>query len=208
MITLLFAALAQAAAPDCVTIGKPQPSKVYVYSRRDFNDALNEFTNQWQEVSETGLRLRVKRGTEVIIYTNRHRIVDDVSVIDSSSQALANGSLIEKTTFRPGVIGDPAFKACAGRSWTIIAGTASHESTKTGTISVPTDRGSLRIMALRESVTVPAGRFDAVRYIRTMATPSGQTIDEYWKSIEHGVVVKQISTAPGGRSTMVLVRIQ
>jgi hypothetical protein len=42
-----------------------------------------------------------------------------------------------------------------------------------------------------------------VRYVRT-----SQSTDEYWKSIEHGVVVKHIATLPSGAMTEVLSAIR
>ena len=50
---------------------------------------------------------------------------------------------------------------------------------------------------------MPAGSFDTVHYVRT-----SQSNDEYWKSIEHGVVVKHIATTPVGTVTEVLVEIR
>ena len=50
---------------------------------------------------------------------------------------------------------------------------------------------------------MPAGTFDTVRYIRT-----SQSVDEYWKSIEHGVVVKHIATANGVTITETLTAIK
>ena len=66
-----------------------------------------------------------------------------------------------------------------------------------------TPAGTLRIVAIREKVTVPAGTFDAVHYIRT-----SQSTDEYWKSLEHGVIVKHIGTLPTGVVTEVLLSIK
>jgi len=42
-----------------------------------------------------------------------------------------------------------------------------------------------------------------VRYVRT-----SQSTDEYWKSIEHGVIVKHTGTLPVGTVTDVLVSIR
>lgn len=202
----ILTAAQKPAPPDCVTIGKANPKKVYAYQRSGTAASANQYTQQWEEITETGSRVRVTNGTDVIVQVNRHRIVDDVSVIDATTSSNRSGT--ETTTFRPGVIGDPAFKACAGRSWRISTGTASHTSTKTGTMSFPLDTGTLRIVSIRESVTVPAGRFDAVRYIRSLSTGGGETVDEYWKSIEHGVIVRHDSRFPGGSSTEVLIAIR
>ena len=206
-IALTLLLLAQRAAPpDCVTIGTPDPKKVFVYQRQGDGAQAHQYSQQWEDVTPTGSRVRVTRATNVIVQTNQHRVVDDVSVIDSS--ASTSRSLRDKTTFRPGVIGDPIFKACAGRTWTIPVSTASHESTQGATHTVPSYAGTLRIVAIRESVTVPAGRFDTVRFIRSLNAEGHQTVDEYWKSIEHGVIVKHVSTLPGGASTEMLIAIR
>jgi hypothetical protein len=55
---------------------------------------------------------------------------------------------------------------------------------------------------------MPAGRFDTVRYTRTLKTPGRTSVDEHWKSLEHGVVVKHVSTLPTGTSTDVLTAIR
>ena len=129
-----------------------------------------------------------------------------MSVIRAMSTGGA-GAGNTRTTFSPGVVGDPLFRACAGRSWPIPAVTARHSSSH-GEHSATTYPGTLAIVAIREPVTVPAGSFQAVRFSRTGATPVGTSVEEYWKSIEHGVIVKHTSTLPGGASTAVLVSIR
>ena len=138
----------------------------------------------------------------MIVQVNEHLIVDDVAILAKSTKLDAKGSVIDTTTFRPGLVSDPAVRVCAGRSWPIPAVTASYRSAQTNA-SAPTPAGTLKIVALRERVTVPAGTFETVRYIRT-----SQSTDEYWKSIEHGVVVKHIGTLPMGTVTEVLSAIR
>ena len=106
------------------------------------------------------------------------------------------------TSFRPGIVGDPAFRACAGRTWQIPAVTALFQS---GTLKVTqqTPAGSLRIVGIRERVTVPAGTFDTVRYVRT-----SQSTDEYWKSIDQGVIVKHIGKVNAVTITETLTAIK
>ena len=66
-----------------------------------------------------------------------------------------------------------------------------------------------RLRTLRGGAVRRRGRFQSIRYTRTMATPVRQSVDEYWKSIDHGVViVKHTSTLSGGASTEVLVSIR
>ena len=63
---------------------------------------------------------------------------------------------------QPGVVADPAYRACAGRTWPISSVMATNESAQ-GRFSAATPAGTLTIKAIRESVTVPAGRFDTFR---------------------------------------------
>ena len=191
----------------CVTIGTPKPTVGYTYQHRDSNGTVSQFTQHWEEVTPTGSRLRIVRGAKVTIQVNEHHIEEDVSVIDATTSSDASGGVNSKTTFRPGVVGDPAFRACAGRSWPIHVVTARHSSAQ-GNASAPTYAGTLTIVALREAVTVPAGRFDTVHYIRTSTTPVGKSVDEYWKSIEHGVIVRHTSKGPTGVATEVLQAIR
>ena len=50
---------------------------------------------------------------------------------------------------------------------------------------------------------MPAGTFDTVHYVRT-----SQSTDDYWKSIEHGVIVKHTGTLPVGTVSETLVEIR
>jgi len=197
---------------DCVDIGKPQPTMGYTYRYRDSRGGAAEYTSRWDEVSATGSRVRTARrgagGSSASVQVNRHRIVDNIVMIEQSTQSGTdtNGPLRNATTFRPAIFGDPAFRACAGRSWRIASVTATHVSLR-GSHSAKSDVGELRIVALRVPVTVPAGRFDTVHYTRTMTSPVGRVTDEYWKSIEHGVIVKHRSTLPGATVSEELVSI-
>jgi hypothetical protein len=187
---------------DCVVIGTPKPSMTYVYEHAETNGKMTQVTNIWESVTDAGSRLRTNGPNGVTVQANEHRIVDDVAMIEKSTKLDANGGVIDTTMFRPGIVGDPAFRACAGRSWTIPAVTATYQS-RQANASATSPAGTLRIVSIRERITVPAGTFDAVRYVRT-----SQSTDEYWKSIEHGVVVKHTGTLPVGTVTDVLVSIR
>jgi len=219
LMTVYLAAVADAGAgsapqanADCVDIGKPKPTLGFTYRYRDSRGGASEYTARWDEVSATGSRVRTTRrgagGSSTSVQVNRHRIVDDLSMIEQSTQSGsdASGPFRSTTTFRPAIAGDPAFRACAGRSWRIASVTATNLSPR-GSYSAKSDAGELRIVALRESTTVPAGRFDAVHYTRTTTSPVGRVTDEYWKSIEHGVIVKHRSTLPGATVSEELVSI-
>jgi hypothetical protein len=193
---------AQTPPGDCVVIGTPKPSVTYVYQHSESSGTVTQVTNIWESVTDTGSRLRTSGPNGVTVQANEHRIADDVAMIEKSTKLDANGGVIDTTMFRPGIVGDPAFRACAGRSWTIPAVTATYQS-RQANASATSPAGTLRILAIRERITVPAGTFDAVRYVRT-----SQSTDEYWKSIEHGVVVKHTGTLPVGTVTDVRVSIR
>ena len=110
-------------------------------------------------------------------------------------------------TYSPGAIGDPAFKACAGKTWQIPQVNATSRSAR-GSFSLKTDPGTMTIVSVRESVTVPAGTFDTVHYTKTMNSGRGQLVDDFWKSIEHGVTVKRASRQPGSVATEILIAVK
>lgn len=193
---------AQTPPGDCVVIGTPKPSVTYVYQHSETNGKVTEVSNIWESVTDTGSRLRTNGPAGATVQANEHRIVDDVSLIEKSTKLDAKGGVIDTTTFRPGIVGDPAFHACVGRSWAIPAVTATYQS-RQANASTTSPAGTLRIVSIRERITVPAGTFDAVRYVRT-----SQSTDEYWKSIEHGVIVKHTGTLPVGTVTDVLLSIR
>jgi hypothetical protein len=111
--------------------------------------------------------------------------------------------VLDATTFTPGLVSDPAFRACAGRSWPIRPVTATFQQSGQTNASAQTPAGTLRIISIHEAISVPAGSFDTVHYVRT-----SQSTDEYWKSIEHGVVVKHTGTLPVGTVSETLVEIR
>ena len=189
-------------AQDCVTIATPNSALGYTYQHVESTGGKSRYTDHWESVTVTGSRVRTTRGGVVSVQVNRHHIADDVAVLDETRRMNARGGAVESTVFRPGIVSDPAFRACAGRSWRIPSVTASYRSAQT-TASAASPAGTLKIVAIREAITVPAGTFDTVHYIRT-----SQSIDEYWKSIEHGVVVKHIGRLPRAAVTDVLVAIK
>jgi hypothetical protein len=190
------------AAGHCVTLGTPKPTASYVIQHSESTGKTAAITQMWESMTETGSRMKWSGPAGSYIQVTDHHIVDDVTVLDRTSKLDLNGALTEATTFRPGIVGEPAFRACAGRTWQIPAVTALFQS---GTLKVTqqTPAGSLRIVSIRERVTVPAGTFDAVRYVRT-----SQSSAEYWKSIEHGVVVKHIAKVNGVTITETLTSIK
>ena len=197
---LLLAAEQRAGQPNCVNIATPAASKVYTYQHTETTGKVTQSTQQWDRVDGTGFRERVTTPAGLQIKENEHHIVDDVSVIDKTSTLNASGKVVDATTFVPGIVADPAFRACAGKSWPIPQTTATYNP---GSHQATTPAGTLTIIALHEKITVPAGTFDTVHYKRT-----SQSVDEYWKSIDEGVIVKHIGTLPMGQITEVLQSIK
>jgi hypothetical protein len=191
-----------AAKPDCVTIATPKPAVIYTFQHVESSGNTTQTTQQWDSVTATGSRVRITGPAGVQTQINEHHVVNDTFVLDKTAKENGNGAVIDATTFRPGLVSDPAFQACAGGQWPIPAVTASYRSSQ-NSASVQTTAGTLRIVAIRERVTVPAGSFDTVHYIRT-----SQSVDEYWKSTAHGVIVRHIAKTNGVTITETLQSIK
>jgi hypothetical protein len=192
----------RAGSADCVTIGRPRPTATYVYQHTEPDGRATRVTNVWQSLTDTGSRLRAEGPVGVFVQVNEYHIEDDVAVLDKSSKLGPDGSVLDTTIFRPGQISEPLFRACAGQSWTIRSVTATFQSGQANA-SAQTPPGTLKVHAIHERVSVPAGTFDTVHYART-----SQSTDDYWKSIEHGVVVKHTAALPIGTVSEVLVEIR
>ena len=190
----------KAPAGDCVTIGTPKPGVGYTYSHITSTGANSEYTQYWESVTDTGSKVRIVRSRQTLIQTSVYKVVDDVAQI--SRMTKAEGTRVtESTTFRPSLVSDPVFRACAGRVWAVPSVMAEFSGTPGG--RAPTPSGTLTITNLRSRQTVPAGTFDTVEYVRT-----SQSRDVYWKSTVHGVIVKHIATVAGNTVTETLIRIQ
>ena len=187
------AAVLPPAQGDCVSIGTPKPSLTYTYRHTDANGAVTQVATQWDSVTPTGSRHRAVGPTGLTIQENEHHVVDDVAYLDRQSVVNERGVRQSSTVFKPAIVSDPAFRACAGKAWTGEASAVTFQSAGRGPASAKMGPVSLRIIAIREAVTVGAGRFDTVHYIR-----ESSSVDEYWKSMEHGVVVRHTAKI-GGR---------
>jgi hypothetical protein len=196
---------------SCVALGTPNPSLTYTYARTE-RGATVEYSTQWEEVTDSGSRQRTTRagrGGGTTNNVSRHRVENDVSIIQETVQSgTDSGAAFTSTTvFEPGVVGEPFGRACAGRSWPIASVTAINRSAR-GTFSAKSDAGELELLGVNERVIVPAGTFDTIHYTRTTTSARGTVVDEYWKSIEHGVTVKHQSTRIGMFTTEVLHSIR
>jgi len=205
-------ASAQSSPPaKCVAIGAPKPTTSFTYRYADTSGAV-EYANRWEQLTPAGSRLlttRLSPGPGQTTYVSQHRVVDDVFVLDGSTAAGTDpgGPFNNSMTYAPGAIGDPAFRACEGKTWTIAAVSATSKSAR-GSFSTKTDPGEMKIIGIHESMTVPAGTFDTVHYMKTMNSGRGQVVDEFWKSIEHGVTVRRNSRQPGSVASEMLIGIK
>ncbi len=196
---------------NCVTLGSPKPTLNYTYRYSDTSGSA-EYSNRWDQFTPSGSRLvttRTGANAGQSTYVSTHQVVDDVFVLDAStaSGTDATGVFTNSMTYTPGAIGDPAYRACEGRTWKIAPVNAAMKSMQ-GSFSTRTDPGVLTIIKIHESMTVPAGTFDTVHYVKTMNSGRGQVVDEFWKSIEHGVTVKRNSRQPGSVAVEVLTAIK
>jgi len=207
------AGVVPASQAACVNIGKPDPARRYVYRFRDSGGNTSEYENQWTEITDTGSRMQSTKRTggkvSITRYVSSYRIADDVTMMQSYRSAGSdNGRDFDNTTrFSAPLVGDPFGRACADRVWTLRPVMATSISPQ-GTFSAATDPGQLRMLGIHEKVTVPAGTFDTVHYVRSTSSRAGAIRDEYWKSIEHGVVVKHESALPGATSSEILQAIR
>ncbi len=195
------------ASSGCVTIATPKTDRGYTYRQTQSSGGGSEFTDWWKQFTKTGSRLLTTPGRSKgsgILTVNKHRIVNDVLVLDSSSQSGpgAGGS----SWYKPGVVSAPV-RACMGHSWPVPGVKVTNQSSQ-GTFSAMSDAGTLKIVSVHEAITVPAGKFDTVHYVRNLRTPAGLQLNEYWTSIEHGVVVKRMHTMRGVVITATLQSIK
>ena len=195
------------ATSNCVAIGAPKPTQSFTYRYAD-NTSSSEYTNKWEQFTATGsqlLTIRTGANAGQNTYVSKHKVVDDVFVLEASTASGTDGGgpFTNSMTYSPGAIGDPAYRACEGKKWTVPSVNATMKSMQ-GSFSQKTSAGTLSIVKIHESVTVPAGTFDTIYYVKTM----GPVIDDIWKSVEHGVTVKRNVRQPGGIGTEVLIAIK
>ncbi len=189
-----------APATNCVTIAAPKPGVGYTYEHIESTGGRSQFTQYWEQVSDTGSRVRIVRAGQEHVQTSVYTVQDDVARITRMTKAGA-GRVIDSTTFSPGLVSDPVFRACSGGRWPIPSVTLVYEGSTNA--RAPTPAGTLTIASIGERVTVPAGTFDTVHYLRT-----SQSRDDYWKSIQHGVIVKHVATVAGHSVSETLISIK
>src|SRR5262245_13945054 len=140
----------RAGAGDCVTIGKPRTSATYVYQHTEPGGRATRVDNRWESMTETGSRLRANGPAGLFVQVNEHHIEDDVAMLDKSPKLGPDGQALDSTTFTPGLVSDPAFRACASRSWQIRPVTATFQQSGQTMASAQTPAGTLRIVSIHE----------------------------------------------------------
>src|SRR5262245_8978645 len=139
-------------ASDCVTIATPKPTATFVYQHTEPGGRATRVTNTWERFTETGSRLRADGPAGVFVQVNAHHIENGVIVLEGTSKLGPSGNPLDSTTFRPGLIAEPALHVCAGQSWQIPSVTATFQSGQ-GNNSASTPAGTLKIVAIHERVT-------------------------------------------------------
>ena len=112
-------AAASQAGGGCVDIKQPKPSASYTYEHVESRGTTVSRTEVWEEVTATGSRVRTTLPNGTLVQVNEHHVVDDAIVLDRSTKRNASGGVIDSTMFRPGIVGDPGFRACTGHTWPI-----------------------------------------------------------------------------------------
>lgn len=204
----------QPPAADCVTIGAPRPEQVFSYRYTDSTGAASTFSHQWLQFTPTGTEMRLIQttagGPGESVYRSSHHVTDDLFELERSEAAGTSAGAAFRNTvvYTPASMGDPAYRACAEKRWAVRAVSAAMSATPGGSATFTTDPGTIVILGVRESVTVPAGTFEAVRYVKRLRTARGDVVDEIWKSIAHGVTVRRNHAAPGVVATELLTSIK
>lgn len=116
------------------------------------------------------------------------------------------GKLTTETdvTFTPSLVAGPAQGWCVGNTWTIPAVTE-HITVKSpqGTIPsmVTTIASTGEVLAVGESLTVPGGTFNTVKYKGVVISGSSVQTAITWVSMEHNIVVRQDTLDGAGAVT-------
>ena len=198
---------------QCVSINPPKSDVDFVYSYTSSTGEVSESTMRWLQFTPTASRLQTTRvagdGRMVATEDTEHSIENDLLVMlrDSVTGTDHQGPFSSSMTYSPGMIVMPAFRTCAGLTVTIPSVAQTNKSNES-TSTTQSDPGELKIIAVDVPVTVPAGTFSTVHFIRTLNKPRGTDVNEVWRSTLHGVTVKRVHTTPRTTATEVLQAIR
>jgi hypothetical protein len=116
--------------------------------------------------------------------------------------------------FVPSLVAGPAEGWCVGNTWTVARVT---ETITTRTPGLPTQTQVVttiastgEVLAVGETITVPAGTFETVKYRGAIVSSTSVQTAITWVSMEHDIVVKQDTIDGGGTvtSTTTLTNLQ
>src|SRR5262245_61768802 len=198
---------------QCVAISAPRTDVDFVYRYTASSGEVSESTTRWLQFTPTSSRLRMTRngpnGPLVTTEETQHAVENDLLVMltDTVTGTDEAGAFSSSMTYSPGMIVMPAFRACAGQTVTISPVSQTTKSNQRTTTAL-SDAGVLKVIAVDEQITVPAGTFGTVRFTRTLNKSRGTEVTEVWRSILHGVTVKRVVTSPRSTATEVLQAIK
>jgi hypothetical protein len=203
------------ASSDCVTTPRPRPNVTYTFRFTNANGSATTTTMRWLETTDGSVRVRTTQSdvpgvTESMSQITQH-IRDDLFVIeksDSTNVTTGRGPVRTVATYKPALIGDPAFHLCKGKKWSFPAVTMTTVVDPGKTSQTTTYAGNGEVLSVHESVTVPAGAFDTVHYMVTHTSPNGPITLESWRSIKEGVNAKYTYTVNRATATQVLISIR
>lgn len=130
-----------------------------------------------------------------------------VAKVEQSS-SVSGFSITSTTTFSPAWVTGPALEWCEGETWVRPPVTQSTTSNVAPTVTGPTATGNGQVLAVRESLTVPAGTFETVHY-RMFYTGQGSqagTWSELWLD-GNGLTVRQLEYDAAGNLVATYERI-
>jgi hypothetical protein len=110
--------------------------------------------------------------------------------------------------FVPSLAIGPAAGWCVGATW--VSSPSVQTITTRPSVGPPTTitnnvlSSEGIVLAVGESITVPAGTFNTVKYRGTVASASGAQVAVTWVSMEHNIVVRQDTLDAGGSTTSVM----
>ena len=111
-------------------------------------------------------------------------------------------------TFTPSLAQGPAAGWCVGNTWAIPPVTE-HIVIKSPQGTIPTTVTTIastgEVLAVGESITVPGGTFNTVKYRGSILSGSAVQTAITWVSMEHNIVVKQDTVDAGGAVTSTTV---
>jgi len=127
--------------------------------------------------------------------------------VKSTTQVPILGAVVTDSNldFVPSLIAGPASGWCAGATWNVAATTETITTTATLTppqTTVQTTAASAgEVLAVNESITVPAGTFRTVKYRGTIVANNNAQPAITWTSMDDAIVVRQDTLDAAGNVT-------